>query len=100
VGLSQSADAVNIFNASGTLITRVDFGAASTGISFDNALGLNNVTLTQLSAAGVNGAFTSPTGEVGSPAAVPEPSTYAAILGGLALGVTLLRRTQKANDRA
>jgi Lamin Tail Domain len=67
VGLSATSDAVNLFNPSGTRITGVQFGAASTTFSsFDNTAGLG--TVTTLSAAGVNGAFLSPDGiETGSP---------------------------------
>ena len=87
VGLSATTDAVNIFDASGTLVTRVDFGASTAKVSFDNAAGLNNVTLTQLSVAGVNGAFVSPTGETGSPGLVPAPASLAlAGLGTLVAG--------------
>ena len=39
VGLSTSGDAVNLFNPSGTLITGVQFGAATTGFTFDNTAG-------------------------------------------------------------
>ena len=68
VGLSTSSDAVNLFNATGTHITGVQFGAATTGFSFDNTAGL--ATVTTLSVAGVNGAFLSPDGiETGSPGA-------------------------------
>jgi Lamin Tail Domain len=56
VGLSTSSDAVNIFNSSGSLMANVSFNASTTGKTFDNAAGLNNATLTQLSAVGVNGA--------------------------------------------
>ena len=68
VGLSQTTDAVNIFNASGTTVTRVDFNASTlTGGTFSNAAGLNNGVLTQMSVAGVNGAFVSVAGgEIGS----------------------------------
>ena len=52
VGLSSTSDAVNIFNSTGSLITRVDFGASTLGQTFDNAAGLNNVTITQLSTIG------------------------------------------------
>ncbi len=89
VSLSQAADAVNIFTGSGTLVTRVDFGASTLGRTFDNAAGLNNVTLTSFSTTGVNGAWLSANGvEVGSPgaiAAVPEPSTLALVFTSLGL---------------
>ena len=66
VGLSATSDAVNLFTASGTLVTGVTFGAATTGVSFDNTAGLT--TLTTVSAVGVNGAFLAPDGiETGSP---------------------------------
>jgi len=93
VGLNQAGDAVNIFNSSGTLITRVDFGAAAAG-TFDNAAGLNNVTLTQKSVVGVNGAFNSVTGgEIGSPGTVPLPAAAWLMLSGLgAIGCRLRRR--------
>lgn len=87
VGLSSSADAVNIFDAGGTLITRVEFGAATAKVSFDNAAGLSG-PISQLSVVGVNGAFTSAVGgEVGSPGAIPAPASLAlAGLGVLAAG--------------
>jgi Lamin Tail Domain/PEP-CTERM motif len=106
VGLSQTSDAVNIFNASGTLITRVDFGAPSGTSTFDNTAGLNNVTLTTASTVGHDGAFTSATGgEIGSPGvdtavATPEPSTYALMLSGLVALVISLRRRKQGSDRA
>lgn len=99
VGLSSTADEVNIFNASGAKIAGVGFGISTSGKSFDNSAGLNStgstdVIISTLSVAGTHGAFTSPTGEVGSPGAVPEPSTYALMLGGffVLLGFQVLRR--------
>ncbi len=79
VGLSSTGDAVNIYDSVGNLITSVSFGAATTGISFDNAAGLTG-SISTLSQVGVNGAFNSFAGsEVGSPgviaAAVPEPAS-------------------------
>jgi Lamin Tail Domain len=91
VGLSQSGDAVNIYNASGTVEANVAFGASSlTSGTFDNTAGLNNVTLTQFSVAGVNGAFKSANGEIGSPgidtAVTPVPLPAAAWFMMSALG--------------
>ena len=74
VGLSTAGDNVNLFNAAGTLQAKVLFGASPTGpyATFNNAAGLNNVTLTALSAAGVNGAATAVNDapEIGSPGSV------------------------------
>lgn len=95
VGLSTSSDAVNIFNGSGALITRVDFGTSTTGRSFDNVAGLNNAAISQLSAVGVNGAFTSFNGaEVGSPGQVPLPAALPMFLSafGLLGGAARLRK--------
>ena len=99
VGLSTTTDAVNIFDASGALITRVDFGvSSSTGRSFDNAAGLNNVTISQLSTTGINGAFVSfngaETGSPGSISAVPEPESYAIAIVGLTVLGLARRRTR------
>jgi hypothetical protein len=68
VGLSATADAVNLFNAAGTLQANVSFGAATQFISFDNAAGINNAAISASSVAGTNGAFTvGATPETGSP---------------------------------
>jgi len=94
VGLSQTADAVNIFDSTGARVTGVAFGLATVGVSFDNTAGAGSTTLplptiSTLSAVGVNGAFASfaaaagQPNEIGSPGIfVPEPSTVAlAVLG-------------------
>jgi len=98
IGLSSSGDQVNIYNGAGALQANVSFGAAITGVTFDNAAGLTG-SITQLSAVGVNGAFTSNTGsEIGSPgtiagAAVPEPgSALLLVLGGIGAVIVSARR--------
>ncbi len=71
VGLSSSGDGVIVFNAAGTEQCRVTFGASAgpTYRTFDNTLAHNNVTVSLLSQAGVNGAFAAAANanEVGSP---------------------------------
>lgn len=98
IGLSTGGDAVNIYNAAGVLQASVSFGtsdAASPYQTFDNSAGLNNVTLSALSTAGVNGAFVIASGlEIGSPSLVPEPETYAMLLAGLGLMGAAIRRRQ------
>lgn len=72
LGLSPNGDSVNVFNASGVLQAKVTFGASDTTSpyqTFDNTVGANNATISQLSMAGVNGAFIAATSatEIGSP---------------------------------
>ncbi len=105
VGLSQTADAVNIFDASGNEVTGVQFAASPVGTSFDNTAGIGSSTqplpfISTLSAVGVNGAFDSVGGsphEVGSPgvAVVPEPSTIVLASMGLLLAWAALARRQR-----
>ncbi len=102
VGLSATADAVNIFNAAGTVVTRVDFGVTTlTGGTLDNAVGLSgNVSISTKSIVGTNGAFTSVTGgEIGSPglittSAVPVPAAVWLFLTGF-MGFLGLNRKRK-----
>lgn len=84
IGLGSGGDAVNIYDGIGTLLASVSFGAATTGVTFDNAAGLSG-TISQLSAVGVNGAFGSVAGsEIGSPGVVPEPTVLSLGLAGVA----------------
>ena len=100
--LGDSGDAVNIFNSSGVAQASVTFGvsdAASPYRTFDNADGLNNATISQLSAVGVNGAFKAVNSqiEIGSPgsvSAVPEPESYALLLAGIGLIATFVRKNK------
>lgn len=95
VGLSTGGDGVAIFDSAGLLRASVSFGA-SDGVSpyqsFDNAARLDIVSLSLLSAAGMNGAFVAAGDamEIGSPgsaalsvSAVPETDTYLLLLAGL-----------------
>src|SRR5262249_18397578 len=107
VGLSQTGDAVNIYNGSGVLQASVSFGLSGSNLegvppfhTFDNAAGLNNATISQLSSVGVKGAFVAANdfNEIGSPGsigavgAVPEPQTYALLLAGLGMMGGIARR--------
>jgi len=101
VGLSATADAVNIYNASGVLQANVTFAASDATApyqTFDNAAGLNNAAISTLSVVGVNGAFvaSNDVSEIGSPgriaAAVPEADSYAMLLVGLGLMGFISRR--------
>jgi hypothetical protein len=105
IGLGSGGDAINIYNAAGVLITNVTFGAATTGVTFDNSAGLTG-PVTQLSVVGVNGAFNSVAGgEIGSPgfanvAAVPEPTTGVLVAAALAgFGFSRVRRSSKLRLR-
>src|SRR5262249_38600731 len=79
VGLSTGGDQVNIFDGGGTHVAGISFGSSTVGQTFDNSAaqgsgGGPNPTISTLSVAGVNAAFTV-TGETGSPgiATVPTP---------------------------
>ncbi len=99
VGLSTNGDAVNIFNGSGVLQANVSFGVSPSGPypTFDNVSGMNG-TIATLSVAGVNGAFVAAndSNEIGSPAAIPEPKTYAIMMAGGAMLLGLLRRKRSS----
>lgn len=86
LGLSSSADAVNVFTAGGGLVANVSFGAATSNVTF----GFNPVTSTfgGLSVAGVFGAYESAApAEVGSPGLIPTPGAAALLgLAGLVAG--------------
>jgi len=109
VGLGSGGDAVNIFDAGGSRVTGVSFGAVVDGITRDNSAGVGSTTLplpliSINSVVGVNGAFSSfaaggtlSVREVGSPGAVPEPSSIVlAGLGLLGLGAGVCRRAKQA----
>ncbi len=75
VGLSTGGDAVNLYNSSGLLQANVTFGASPAGPTFqtfNNAAGINNGAISQLSAVGVNGgnAAVNSASEIGSPGTV------------------------------
>ncbi len=74
VGLSSGGDAVNLFDSAGVLQANVTFGASPAGPfpTFNNAAGLNNSAITQISIEGVNAAFAAvnSTSEIGSPGSI------------------------------
>src|SRR5262249_30282563 len=79
VGLSTGGDQVNVFDGSGAHVAGIAFGTSTTGQTFDNTAALGSGTATvptvsTLSVAGTNGAFTVGA-ETGSPgtAAVRTP---------------------------
>lgn len=92
ISFSSGGDGLNLYTGAGVFVTGESFGAASSGVSF----GFDPATATfgALSAAGVNGAFVSANAlaNVGSPGAIPEPASAAALLGGLALAGVAARR--------
>lgn len=100
LGLGTGGDGVTVFNATGTLMAKVTFGASASGpfATFDNAAGLDNTTISTLAAVGVNGAFAAvnSANEIGSPglvaAPVPEPETWGLMAAGLALVGAVARR--------
>ena len=72
IGLSTSGDEINLYDASGNVMANVVFGASTTNLSFNNAAGLNNTTITALSQVGVNDAFAAAkdVNQIGSPGSV------------------------------
>jgi hypothetical protein len=104
-GLGQGGDAVSVFNSAQILQAVVSFGTSGSNLqgvppysTFDNAAGLNNVTLSTLSTVGVNGAFVALNNinEIGSPgriaAPIPEADSYAMLLAGLGFMGFISRR--------
>lgn len=75
LGLSTGGDAVNLYDSGGVLQANVVFGASPASApfaTFNNAGGLNNATISQLSVVGVNGAFAAVNdpNEIGSPGTI------------------------------
>jgi hypothetical protein len=85
VSFSSGGDGAILFDSTNNAVWHVNFGAATSGKTFDNSLGtfgaaggapFNSAPITTISQVGVNGAFQSNNAlaNVGSPGAVPEPS--------------------------
>ncbi len=74
-GLSSGGDQVNVFAADESKVTGVTFGGTTSAATLDNAAGIGgsatiNPTISTLSVAGTNGAFTNGTDETGSPGTI------------------------------
>lgn len=99
VSLGAGGDGVILFDSAGNQQVKVSFGATVLGATLDNRAGLDNTTISVLSAVNVGNAFTAPnaslaspvTFEIGSPGTVPEPSTLALGLLGVAALIFRLR---------
>ena len=74
MGLSTGGDAINLYDTAGVQQANVVFGASPTTLfkTFNNAIGLNNTTISVLSEVGVNDAFVAlnDSNEIGSPGSV------------------------------
>jgi hypothetical protein len=98
VGLGTGGDIVNIYNGTaGTQQARVTFGSADSVNplqTFANAGGLDSTAISTLSVVGVNGAFVAlnDANQVGSPGAVPEPSSALVLASGIAMLFGIRRR--------
>ena len=84
VGLSSSGDGVVVFDAAGTEINRVSFGAATTGSSFywvyDSSGNVASATSGTLSSSGTLGAYTSTTNSTYTGTNTASPGTRATAL--------------------
>ncbi len=92
VGLGTGGDAVNLYDATNRLRASVSFGASPTGpfATFDNAAGLNNAAIAQLSVVGANGAHraANDTAETGSPGGIVARNDAPIGVNDAATGVT------------
>ncbi|WP_373544700.1 SdiA-regulated domain-containing protein [Chamaesiphon sp.] len=83
IGLSTGGDSVSLYNAAGSLVTGISFGASPTAspfATFDNRAGLGGTTtlptISTLSVAGTNGAVLAADKiEIGSPGSIASTTT-------------------------
>ncbi len=83
IGLSTTSDAVNLYDSNNVRQAKVFFGASPAGPkfpTFDNAAGLTNAAISQLSVVGVNSAIVAVNDvkEIGSPGTI---SNYTPVAG-------------------
>jgi len=100
-GLGAPGDSVRIYDNLNATVASVTFGASTAGFSFawdtnGNSLGLSAISQNGAFQAAFDGKTSGegPGIDIGSPgfAAIPEPSTYAALAGFAMLGIALNRR--------
>ncbi|HET6996978.1 MAG TPA: lamin tail domain-containing protein, partial [Solirubrobacterales bacterium] len=102
IGFGSGGDQVNLFDSAGAKITGVRFGAASTGVSFDNAAAVGSTEtppplISALSAVGVNGAFAAG-GEVGSPGTIVQPPEFALTVSRVGAGSGIVESSPAGID--
>jgi hypothetical protein len=105
-GLGSGGDTIYLYDGADEVVSSFAFGDSTDGVSFEWDFAASEVNISTL---GENGAYTalldgnddagddtpslySAGSDIASPGAIPEPATYAAIFGALALSIAIVRR--------